>query len=321
MTVSYVTSELKNTSSLPVTFTAFNAVAGQLVFVYVRYVSAPTSPTCTDTAGNTYTALTTLNDGSTYICSFYSILTASNASNVVSTTNTSSTTSDVSAISVYSTSGAAFAFDAQAGSMPGFGVSPATTSITTAAAGIIVGASDAYYNNAGGDTVSTPTSFTSRASQASGAAVTAANIFDYITSGAQSSLSVSSASSLGSGGNTRLGIKLASFSSPLGPTITAQPTNQYALIGGTASFSVTATASGGSLSYQWYVNSGLITGANSSSYTTPTLTGTNNGNLYYVVVTDSNGSVTSSTARLSVSASGAGSLGQFDPEMRILGWF
>ena len=220
MAITYDTSQLRNTSSLPITFTAFNAVAGQLVFVYVRYTSSPTSPTCTDTAGNTYTALTTLNDGSTYICSFYSILTASNASNVVSTTNTSSTTPQLGAISVYSVSGGAFAFDAQAGAMPGFGVSPAATTITTAAAGIIVGASDAYYNNAGGDTVSTPTSFTSRASQASSGANTAANIYDYITSGSQSSLSVSSASSLGSGGNTRLGIKLAAFSSAPIPVLT-----------------------------------------------------------------------------------------------------
>ena len=321
MAVSYVTSEIKVTGSLPVNFTAFNASVGQLVFVYVRYGSVPTSPTCTDTAGNTYTALTTINDGSTYIYSFYSILTASNASNVVSTTNTNSTVSTVAAVSVYSTSGAAFSFDTQAGDMPGYAVSPATTSITTAAAGIIVGACDAYYSNAGGDTVTTPTSFTSRTSQAASASGSAINVFDYITSASQSSLSVSSASSLGSGNNTRLGIKLASFSSPLGPTITAQPTNQFALTGGTATFSVTATASGGSLSYQWYVNSGLITGATSSGYTTPTLTGTNNGDLYYVVVTDSNGSVTSSTVRLSVSAAGLSTLGQFDPEMRILGWF
>ena len=37
-----------------------------------------------------------------------------------------------------------------------------------------------------------------------------------------------------------------------GPTITAQPTNQYAAVGGTATFSVSATASAGSLTYQWY---------------------------------------------------------------------
>ena len=104
------------------------------------------------------------------------------------------------------------------------------------------------------------------------------------------------------------------------PTITAQPTNQSALIGQTATFSVTATSSGGSLSYLWYKNT-VTTGVTTSSYTTGTLASSDNGGLFYCAVTDSNGTTNSNTVRLLVSSNGVGTLGMFDPEMRILGWF
>ena len=106
----------------------------------------------------------------------------------------------------------------------------------------------------------------------------------------------------------------------LTPTITVQPTNQSALIGQTATFSVTATSSGGSLSYLWYKNT-VTTGVTTSSYTTGTLASSDNGGLFYCAVTDSNGTTNSNTVRLLVSSNGVGTLGMFDPEMRILGWF
>ena len=83
------------------------------------------------------------------------------------------------------------------------------------------------------------------------------------------------------------------------PTITVQPANVIgAPIGGTASYSITAT--GGTLSYQWKDNSSgsfSNVGTNSSTYTTGTLTGGEN----YLVrcdVTDSNGTTTSNDVRL-----------------------
>ena len=106
----------------------------------------------------------------------------------------------------------------------------------------------------------------------------------------------------------------------LTPTITVQPTNQSSLIGQTATFSVTATSSGGSLSYLWYKNT-VTTGVTTSSYTTGTLASSDNGGLFYCAVTDSNGTTNSNTVRLLVSSNGVGTLGMFDPEMRILGWF
>lgn len=92
----------------------------------------------------------------------------------------------------------------------------------------------------------------------------------------------------------------------VGPTIDVQPQSVTAVYGSTASFSVSATSSGGSLSYQWeYSKTGgaswlTLTGATSSTYTTGTLTFTENGYLYRVKVTDSNGTTTSDSALLTV---------------------
>jgi large repetitive protein len=94
----------------------------------------------------------------------------------------------------------------------------------------------------------------------------------------------------------------------VGPTITAQPQDANNNVGDTATFSVTATSSGGALSYQWqeaidqaFANIG---GATSAGYTTPASVQSPSGvnRRYRCVVTDSNGSVTSSAATLFVSA-------------------
>src|ERR1700730_17656314 len=51
------------------------------------------------------------------------------------------------------------------------------------------------------------------------------------------------------------------------PTVT-QPANQTVMVGQTATFSVTASGTG-PLSYQWFKNGVAISGATSSTYTTP----------------------------------------------------
>ena len=89
------------------------------------------------------------------------------------------------------------------------------------------------------------------------------------------------------------------------PTITVQPANQTVTAGATATFSVTATGSG--LTYQWRRNGTNISGATSSSYTTPATTvsggSANNGDLYSVVVTgDTAPAATSNNATLTVNA-------------------
>jgi hypothetical protein len=83
--------------------------------------------------------------------------------------------------------------------------------------------------------------------------------------------------------------------------ITAQPENQSVVAGKTATFSVVA-AGAGTLTYQWKKGAAAIAGATSASYTTPATTAADNGSLFSVVVTDSNGNVTSNSATLTVTS-------------------
>ena len=89
------------------------------------------------------------------------------------------------------------------------------------------------------------------------------------------------------------------------PSIVTQPANQTVAVGQTATFSV--AASGGSpLSYQWRKNGANISGATSSSYTTPATVSSDNGSLFSVVVSNPYGSVTSANATLTVTGGGGG---------------
>ena len=87
--------------------------------------------------------------------------------------------------------------------------------------------------------------------------------------------------------------------------ITAQPTDQSAVAGSTATFSVTATNATG---YQWQrsSNGGIsftdVTGAVSASQTTAAVTPADSGAQYRVVVSGAGGNVTSSAATLTVTA-------------------
>jgi len=85
------------------------------------------------------------------------------------------------------------------------------------------------------------------------------------------------------------------------PNITNQPQSQTKDEGETATFSVTATGTA-PLSYQWYLNGSDISGATSSSFTTSSLTMSDDGNEYYCIVTNDYGSATSNTATLTVNS-------------------
>ena len=82
------------------------------------------------------------------------------------------------------------------------------------------------------------------------------------------------------------------------PTIDTPVENQSVPAGQTATFSVVAT--GVSLSYQWKKNGADISGATSSSYTTPETSIADNGATFSVSVSNSAGSVTSDNATLTV---------------------
>ncbi len=89
--------------------------------------------------------------------------------------------------------------------------------------------------------------------------------------------------------------------SAVAPAITTQPANQTAVSGQTATFSVVATGTA-PLSYQWQKSGANISGATSSTYTTPAVASADNGASFRVVVTNGAGSVTSNSATLTVVA-------------------
>ena len=94
--------------------------------------------------------------------------------------------------------------------------------------------------------------------------------------------------------------KLTITATAMAPSITSQPTAQTVNEGQAASFSV--SASGTSRSYQWKKNGIDISGANSSTYTTPATSIADNDAVFTVTVSNSEGHVTSSEARLTVTA-------------------
>jgi hypothetical protein len=98
--------------------------------------------------------------------------------------------------------------------------------------------------------------------------------------------------------NPSLGITL-SGTGMTALAINSQPVSQSVTTGQTATFSVSAAGSG-TLTYQWKKSGVAISGATGTSYTTPATTSSENGAQFTVVVTDSNGSLTSNPAILTV---------------------
>lgn len=101
------------------------------------------------------------------------------------------------------------------------------------------------------------------------------------------------------------GCSNSSVSGAIAPTISGQPANQSVAVGQTATFSVTASGTP-SPTYQWQKNGSSISGATSSSYTTPATTAADSGSTFQVVVSNSAGSVTSTMATLTVTGGGGG---------------
>ncbi len=85
------------------------------------------------------------------------------------------------------------------------------------------------------------------------------------------------------------------------PSITTEPASETVIVGQTATFSVAATGTA-PFTYQWKKSGTAISGATSSSYTTPATTSADNGAQFTVVVTNTAGSATSTAATLTVSA-------------------
>ena len=86
------------------------------------------------------------------------------------------------------------------------------------------------------------------------------------------------------------------------PSITTQPVSADVTVGQTATFAVAVTGTG-PFSYQWQKNGTAVSGATSSTYTTPPTTASDNRALFAVVVSNSAGSATSNNGTLNVSGS------------------
>jgi len=88
---------------------------------------------------------------------------------------------------------------------------------------------------------------------------------------------------------------------PTAPSIATQPSSQTIVAGQSATFSATASGTA-PLSYQWSKNGTAISGATSSTYTTPAETTSDNGAQFTVTVRNLAGQVTSAAATLAVNA-------------------
>jgi Immunoglobulin domain len=84
------------------------------------------------------------------------------------------------------------------------------------------------------------------------------------------------------------------------PSITTQPSSQTATAGSSVTLAV--VASGTDTTYQWYKGDSAISGATSASYTINP-TATSDSGTYSVVISNSAGSVTSSSVTLTVNTS------------------
>jgi outer membrane protein assembly factor BamB len=92
---------------------------------------------------------------------------------------------------------------------------------------------------------------------------------------------------------------------PAAPSISTQPTSQSVMLGQPATFAVVATGTG-TLNYQWQKNgTAIVSGATSSTYTTPPTVASDTGAQFRVVVSNSAGQVISNPATLTVLSTSA----------------
>jgi hypothetical protein len=146
--------------------------------------------------------------------------------------------------------------------------------------------------------------------QKNGAAISGATSSSYTTpaettsdNGAQFAVVVSNSAGTATSNSAVLTVNPA----PVAPSITTQPSSKTITAGQTATFSIGASGTA-PLNYQWQKNGTAISGAASSSYTTPVETTSDNGAQFTVVVSNSVGNVTSNAATLTVNAPTPGAL-------------
>ena len=139
-----------------------------------------------------------------------------------------------------------------------------------------------------------------------GTAISGATSATYATPAATTSDSASQFSvvvSNSAGNVTSNAATLSVTAAAVPPSITTQPASQTVTVGQTATFLVAASGTA-PVSYQWQKNGTAISGATTSAYTTPITTSADSGSQFTAAVSNSAGTVSSSTAILTVKAAG-----------------
>lgn len=275
---SQVFSDTSGSNASTLASTAFSLPAGHLVTVAVKWETAAAVTSVTDTAGNTYTAGTPADDTTRgqHAQVFYCLSSTANAANVVSVNWGSGNAQFLTATVRWSSYAGSVSLTAQNAAIGG-STTTATTSAISAGGFAVAAISDF-----GGDTT-TPGSGWTEDSDVS--AVGGHTLSRYDTPGGSYSASATFTAA------QFWAIAAASFSEAGGgPTITVQPQGQSAAVGGTATFSITAT--GTAPTYQWQLSTDLgqtfsnIAGATSTTYTTPAAVAADNGKKFRCVVTE-----------------------------------
>jgi glucose/arabinose dehydrogenase len=101
---------------------------------------------------------------------------------------------------------------------------------------------------------------------------------------------------------TTAGARRISVNPALAPSIIEHPQDTGGTVGGSATFTVNAVGSAGTLGYQWQRNGVDISGANAATYIRTGLTADDDGALFRVIVTNTAGTAISNAATLTVTA-------------------
>lgn len=285
--------------------------AGETIAVLAHWASSTVTATVADDAGNTYTPQTVVTEAGIMIRRqqwFTTKNVAAGSPTITVTFSAGVTNRHVAYFRVTNPSLSADPQDADGRAQlnPGTGTDAATTNAMTPTSqpnGVL--ATCTTY--VGANTVTQGTGYTDLG------VLTAWNALAGDTSRIEFKRTTSTSDQTGTftiGGATEttmaMGLVLTEVA---GPTIDTQPVSQTIYVGQQATFTVSATSSGGALSYQWQVNTGsgfnnvtTGTGGTTTSFTTQTANGseTATGYTYRCNVTDSNGTVATNEALLTV---------------------
>lgn len=293
-----------------------NGVAAGNAIVVVGSVGSNSNPTLHSVSdGTAYTAGASAQDATNNIFSqaFY-LLNVGAGTHVVVFTSDSGASCDVFVAEIGTTAGASAAVDTKTNQQtsPGTGTDAIISgSLTIAAAATVwVVSLDTTSANAGDEPVvgTSPFAFTTRQNGVSGNS--GAYLAESAAAGANGSATATAANGP-AGGHNYITVAISIANAAAGPTIDTQPTDVVANTGTTANYTVAATTSGGSLTYQWqvstnrgasYSNVSDGSGGTTTSYTTHTIGFADEQTFYRCAVTDSNATTNTRGASLRIIA-------------------